>query len=953
MAITTEVIRRITIHGSTQGVDQATAALNKLAAAQGNVGVVSDESAKRSLSAAAAYKRQTLLLDEGARAQDRIAKATRAADAALQQGIISLVDHAKRLELINRHYSTNGQVVDIAGARYQQLGAHMDKATTAGGLMRHEVINLSRQIQDVGVSISGGQSPFRILVEQGTQIADVFASSRATMGGFFSQTISWAGRFVTSTAGVVTGVVAIGAGAAYAALSWKSAQTDIERSLVGIGERSGLTVAAVNKIAESASSTTRLSMSAAREAATEFIKTGKVYEQNVAAAVNITDKFALAMGQNSTEAAKDLASHLSDVNKGAETLDRSFGFLDGKTREYLRSLVAQNREQEAQALLLEKAAPAIEKAANATSLWAKAWMAVSKAASESVEIVGKAVAQGTEFEAQRPEGRQRQGSPGRVMAQGLRGELPDLTSATNKAVEYEQALLKAAEAAADSRFNEFSKQADDAVRALIPQITQIDNLKASLADLKRAQEEAKVSGRMGLSDQLNAAAQAGQLLKRTLEENVEKTNRQVTETLKLTGAYQEAGVNIIRMGDAYRNVSVETALTLRAQQDQLDLAKAVTVQEKIIAQEKATSNRLALEGVNPAEALKIAAKERLIAETQLTAQHKLNMAALEDQLKVAQALPGHAQQVAQMEADINARLREGATLMQAQEEAAMKRAIAVAQANQAVDQQIRSIRQAMELEQARLDGNEAAVLAAQAYDNAIRSGADSTKAAALAAITLEQAELKAAIAAERVARAAQDAALAWGQAALKTGQTASNAAQLSAKLAAIGTVSYGIPAGQYIDQWTTPIIHTVAGGGPTVGAAGMSTSLVRDAGFLGASFADAATAEMDKIYATARSAAGKQQQAAQSTQEAAQSAARAAESAAEAAKAAREAMIQGLDDQVKEIVATRLLAGQTPQQVNAAIEAGKYRSARRRLGSKHNLISTNALACRTRRRRPI
>jgi hypothetical protein len=100
-----ETIRRITIQGSTQGVDQATASLNKLADAQGNVAAVSDTSAKRQLSAEAAYKKQTLALDDQARAQDKAGKATKVADDALKQGIITQDEHAKRIAVINDKYA--------------------------------------------------------------------------------------------------------------------------------------------------------------------------------------------------------------------------------------------------------------------------------------------------------------------------------------------------------------------------------------------------------------------------------------------------------------------------------------------------------------------------------------------------------------------------------------------------------------------------------------------------------------------------------------------------------------------------------------------------------------------------------------------------------------------------------------------------------------------------------
>jgi len=67
-------------------------------------------------------------------------------------------------------------------------GKALEKVSTNTGLARHEMINLSRQIQDVGVSLASGQSPFMVLAQQGTQIADIFGSSKTgSVGGAMKQ----------------------------------------------------------------------------------------------------------------------------------------------------------------------------------------------------------------------------------------------------------------------------------------------------------------------------------------------------------------------------------------------------------------------------------------------------------------------------------------------------------------------------------------------------------------------------------------------------------------------------------------------------------------------------------------------------------------------------------------------------------------------------------------------
>jgi hypothetical protein len=98
------VIRTITIKGTSEGIDKVTGDLNKLATAQQNVAVVSEQSAKRVLSLEDAWRRQTLRLDEAARSQANLARETKVADQALQQGIATQQQHALRIDQINQKY---------------------------------------------------------------------------------------------------------------------------------------------------------------------------------------------------------------------------------------------------------------------------------------------------------------------------------------------------------------------------------------------------------------------------------------------------------------------------------------------------------------------------------------------------------------------------------------------------------------------------------------------------------------------------------------------------------------------------------------------------------------------------------------------------------------------------------------------------------------------------------
>ncbi|WP_420133955.1 phage tail length tape measure family protein, partial [Rhodopseudomonas sp.] len=130
---------------------------------------------------------------------------------AVKVGALSEAEHAAAIARTKSAFAE--QVAAIKGVA--PAGA---VAAQGVGLARHELINLSRQAQDVAVSLAGGQSPLTVLLQQGSQIGDVFASSRGTIGGFFTQLAG----FVTPTRAITLGIVALGA-ATYAAYAyWKS-----------------------------------------------------------------------------------------------------------------------------------------------------------------------------------------------------------------------------------------------------------------------------------------------------------------------------------------------------------------------------------------------------------------------------------------------------------------------------------------------------------------------------------------------------------------------------------------------------------------------------------------------------------------------------------------------------------------------------------------------------------
>jgi len=166
-----------------------------------------------------ASQRMLAGLTEVGRAADAAAKAQAAAAAAGPSRLVAGMSAA-------------GDVNAVASQRMLAgMSAGGEQAAKGIGLARHELINLSRQAQDVAVSLASGQSPLMVLMQQGSQIADVFIASGKSVGSFCSQAIDWAKTFFMSTAGIVTGIAAFGVAAVYAMSQFVTASKTVEQAL--------------------------------------------------------------------------------------------------------------------------------------------------------------------------------------------------------------------------------------------------------------------------------------------------------------------------------------------------------------------------------------------------------------------------------------------------------------------------------------------------------------------------------------------------------------------------------------------------------------------------------------------------------------------------------------------------------------------------------------------------
>lgn len=207
----TEAIRRIRQVFSVEGADAVVAANQRVAQSQQGIAATSTSTERATLSLDRQFASIERRYNATVRAQQDYERVQRQVNAAVAQNPALTQRAAVVLDEVNKRYQA--QVAAARGA-----ASANDNVAKSTGLARYEMINLSRQVQDIGVSLAGGQSPFTVLVQQGSQVGDIFANTTGTLRGFASQIAA----MITPTRVLGAGVLALGA-AAYAGYSyWKS-----------------------------------------------------------------------------------------------------------------------------------------------------------------------------------------------------------------------------------------------------------------------------------------------------------------------------------------------------------------------------------------------------------------------------------------------------------------------------------------------------------------------------------------------------------------------------------------------------------------------------------------------------------------------------------------------------------------------------------------------------------
>ena len=333
---------------------------------------------------ARAWEKLRASVDPAISQQKDIERATLAADAAFRRGLATQQEAARVVDMVKARYQTAATAND----NFAASAANVNKQT---GLARHELINLGRQVQDIGTQLALGQSPMQVFASQAAQVADIFMSTQGSIGGFLRQVGGGALRFALSGTGLAAGAATIGAGAAYAAYSYAEAQKSVQKALLGVGAASGVTVAGINRLADAEAAAAKVSVASAREMLSAYAATGKVDPTRLPGLTGFSRQYAAFQGLGNEDAAKELAGAFADPARGAEMLAGKLGGLSEISRRWIVDQQAASNMLGAQTALLQTFQPQVEGATERLNFFARAWDAVKRSASDASDALGRAL----------------------------------------------------------------------------------------------------------------------------------------------------------------------------------------------------------------------------------------------------------------------------------------------------------------------------------------------------------------------------------------------------------------------------------------------------------------------------------------------------------------------------------------------------------------------------------
>ncbi len=250
--------------------------------------------------------------------------------------------------------------------------------------------NLTYQVFDIGQGVSGGMPLPMIAAQQLPQIIQLYTGQGGMNSALkdFRVLAGGAARVITPLTVGIAGLTAAVATGAIAYNGYLQSTKEVETAASGLGRAVAGSRTEMEAAAQAGASAAGISVSSARSMEAQFLRTGRIGSENFENLISISKDFGVTMGITTAEAGAMLAEMFADPAKAADTLFQKYGLIDAATARHASNLAAQNRQSEAQAVLLKALPDQLADASEATTALGRAWGFVARNASNAFDNVG-------------------------------------------------------------------------------------------------------------------------------------------------------------------------------------------------------------------------------------------------------------------------------------------------------------------------------------------------------------------------------------------------------------------------------------------------------------------------------------------------------------------------------------------------------------------------------------
>jgi phage-related minor tail protein len=340
---------------------------------------------------AGAVGRTSIVWDGYGNNTAQAARATAGLAQAMTQGGAAWTNYWANVTAGTGHLTAYTAAAGNAATATARVGQQATATNAVLGIHNQQWANLQFQINDIVTGLASGQSPFTVLAQQGGQVFQILNGPAGIVGTLQAIGARFA-ALITPVRLVVGGLTAITAAATMMGSAFSSAQREIAVGLSGLGRGAGTTPEGINNISRSIAESNQMTVGAAREMSLALAQTGDIGAREFEKISGVIKGLAITMGTDVAKATELMGASLSNPLKGFDDLNQKLNIGSAATREYIASLMAQGRGEEARAALLRATSTALADTNQATSLATRAWERFKSNLSQQAEAIAGSIA---------------------------------------------------------------------------------------------------------------------------------------------------------------------------------------------------------------------------------------------------------------------------------------------------------------------------------------------------------------------------------------------------------------------------------------------------------------------------------------------------------------------------------------------------------------------------------